>query len=71
MYGFGAWAPIGALIMIAVIGLVVWLIAGGGRPERRDADASKAIDLLADRYARGEIDGAEYQRRKSVIEGGI
>ncbi|MCL1592788.1 MAG: SHOCT domain-containing protein [Actinomycetia bacterium] len=71
MYGFGLWAPMGFLIMASVIGLVIWAIAGVTRSESRVVNGTTATDVLADRYARGEIDDAEYQMRRSVIEGSI
>ena len=71
MYGFGLWAPMGFLIMASVIGLVIWAIAGMTRSESRVVKGTTATDVLAARYARGEIDDDEYQMRRSVIEGGI
>ena len=57
-----------AIFMIAVIVVIVLLvkgIAGGG-----DAGSkSSAHDILDERYARGEIDTAEYNERKKVISG--
>jgi putative membrane protein len=68
----GMW--LGPLAMIAVLALVVAGIVavlrrigggseGGGR-------ARTARDILDERYARGEIDREEYQRRRDDIAGG-
>ncbi len=76
MYGFGLGAS-GGIFMILIVGLVIWLIVSAVRPERRtptstaSPSTSRAIEVLADRYARGEIDGEEYRSRKAAIEGSI
>jgi putative membrane protein len=46
----------GALI-IGVVALVRWLSAGGARSDR-------ALEILRERYARGEIDREEFEARK-------
>lgn len=66
--GWGGWI-FGPLMMILFIGLVVGAIivvvrlfdgprAGGGR---------RALDLLDERFARGEIDKAEYEERRAAL----
>ena len=71
MYGYGWWAPVGGLFMFAVFGLFAWLIVSAVRPERTSTGESRALEVLADRYARGEIDVEEFRTRRSIIEGGI
>ncbi len=71
MYGYGWWAPVGGLFMFAIFGLFVWLIVTAIRPERSRPSESRALEVLSDRFARGEIDAEEYRTRKSIIEGGI
>ncbi|GMR02453.1 MAG: hypothetical protein BMS9Abin20_0789 [Acidimicrobiia bacterium] len=68
MYGYGWWAPLGGLFMFAILGLFVWLIVTAVRPARAGNNESRAIEILADRYARGEIDGEEFRSRRSIIE---
>lgn len=58
------------LILIAVVASIVWLIrsisGGGGRealPPRRPA----GLDILEERYARGEIDRDEYLQKKQDL----
>lgn len=54
-----------ALLVAVVVLIVRWLGGGsvsGVRPERT------ARDILDERYARGEIDREEYQRRRQDIE---
>ncbi len=55
-----------ATLMLVFWGLVIWgfvtLVRAPGRsPDRR------AEDILAERYARGEIDEAEYQHGRDLI----
>ncbi len=73
MYGYGLGASMGGIFMIVIVGLIVWLIVRPVRPERttRPSSTPRAIEVLADRYARGEIDGEEYRNRKAAIEGSI
>lgn len=53
------WGVIIALIVLAVR----WFSDGGGRTGRRDA-----MDTLRERFAAGEIDEEEFNRRKRVLE---
>lgn len=71
MCGAGFLWPVGAFLhltfWVLVIGGIVWLVRRGPRwhptgPVRR------SVDLLAERYARGEIDRDEYAQRRSVLE---
>jgi putative membrane protein len=48
------------LIVLGIVVLARWLGSGGGRHERRDS----ALEILRERYARGEIDKAEFEARK-------
>jgi putative membrane protein len=59
------WWPIWPLLWLAVIGTVVWLFSrrrrwGGGPPQ---SGSDRARDILAERFARGEIAGDEYRER--------
>tara|TARA_B100000427_G_scaffold325156_2_gene331537 strand:+ start:512 stop:853 length:342 start_codon:yes stop_codon:yes gene_type:complete len=65
---FMGWGMMAAFL-IAVIVIVVLLTRGSGADGGRSSDASSALDILNERYARGEIDSAEYQERKKAISG--
>jgi putative membrane protein len=59
------WGP---LMMIAVVLLIVWLIRvtmSSGAPQARDQrdPTARAREILAERYASGEISTDEYQER--------
>jgi len=63
--GDHAWWPLWPLLWIAVIGTIAWLVVRRRRPGgRRPRDGmDRARDILAERYARGEIAGDEYRER--------
>jgi putative membrane protein len=46
----------------AAIAAVIWLVVRGARPGERSS-ADRARQILAERYARGEISGDEYWER--------
>lgn len=55
------------LLLIALIGgLVYWLIR---RRRGVTADNGSALEALRERFARGEIDQAEFEHRKAVLVG--
>jgi putative membrane protein len=70
-YGFGLiHMVIWIVILIAVIALVVWLVRsvaapGGQHLPRRSA----GLDVIEERYARGEINRDEYLQKKKDITG--
>ena len=51
------------LIIVGVVALVRWVATSSGVEGRSGGD-SKALDILKQRYARGEIDEQEFQKRK-------
>lgn len=80
MYGFGfghmyGWSLFGGAMMIvswAVIILLAVLIIRalrggrkGGEPER----GGRAMDILKERYAKGEIGKEEYEAKKKDLQG--
>jgi putative membrane protein len=68
----GGWWIFGGLgvaaFWIAVIALIVVLLrAGAGRPG--GAGGGSALEVLEQRYARGEIDRDEFVERRAVLTG--
>jgi putative membrane protein len=55
-----------ALLVALIVLLVRWLGGGSGGADGR---VRTARDILDERYARGEIDREEYQRRRDDIAG--
>lgn len=52
-----------ALLIAGVIAVLRWLIVGPGR-RTPPAERSSALDILAQRYARGEIDREEFEQKR-------
>lgn len=70
MFGEGGWMGGGMwlfwIILIAVVVLLAKVMAGNGSgstPQRHDSP----LEMLKARYARGEIDEEEFERRKSEL----
>lgn len=57
----GFWAGLIILIVLAVR----WLI--GSARDDRPAASRGALDILQERYARGELDHDEFERRKQML----
>jgi putative membrane protein len=69
MDGWG-WAWLGGLpwliVLSALVGLIVWLVVRntGQQPTAPHSDARR---ILAERFARGEIDEDEFRRRSELL----
>ena len=72
-YGYGTWWPMGAMmagwlaLTALVVGLVVWAVVRGARPTSGPDVNETARRLLAERYARGELDTEEYTKRLATL----
>jgi len=77
-WGWGAWLAMmvmmvvfWGLVIAAVVALVRYL--GGTRQGDRTGSGSgraSAEEVLAERFARGEIDADEYTRRRELLQAG-
>lgn len=74
MWGGWGWFPgmmIGPLMMLIVIGgtvaLIVWLLRGVVRIEHHGHHSRAALDILEQRFARGEIDKTEFEDKRKVL----
>ncbi len=74
MWGGGWWMFFGPLTMILFLGAIVALVVllvrwlggyGPGYPDR--PPGRMPLDILKERFARGEIDKAEYEERRRVL----
>lgn len=63
-----AWLATG-LLVLAALGAVVLIAFAASRSAARAGAQDGAEELLAQRYARGEIDEAEYRRRRDTLAG--
>lgn len=62
------WAMgIGWLVFLGLIVLVVVLFVHQANDRHRPTGSRTANDILADRFARGEIDEDEYRRRRDAL----
>lgn len=57
-----------AAIVAAVIMVVRWLSPGSRSSGGGSTDSDRALDILRERLARGEIDEEEYTRRRRALE---
>jgi putative membrane protein len=62
----GPWWVIFPVLWIAVVATVIWLVAAR---RRRSSAVERPLEILAGRYARGEIDADEYRSRRDEIRG--
>jgi putative membrane protein len=61
--GFGGmW--FGWLLVIALVAAVVWFVARGARGSNQPS----ALDVLDQRYARGEIGREEYEQKRRDLQ---
>ena len=72
MYGWhdGGWGIAWMVLSCAVIVALVLVVVRAFSPNRNWHDPSRdPKDVLAERFARGEIDAEEYRERLSVLDG--
>ena len=67
MWGNWGWMGMGPLPMIVFIGGLIALIVLAARRFGQGSSRASALDILKERYARGEIDQTEFERRKRDI----
>jgi putative membrane protein len=70
-WGMGGWMMVsyGFVVLLFLVGIVVALVALSRRTGRsRPTATPTAKELLAERYARGEIDDDKYFQRLSVLD---
>ena len=70
-WGAGDWVAMSAMLIVfwsAVVALVVWAVRSNRRPDHGLAD--RADTLLAERFARGDIDGEEFTRSRELLHTG-
>ena len=80
MYGWGYGGPmswggmiLGPIFMILLIVLaaviVAWVLRAVGLGWNAGPPARSAIDILNERFARGEIDKGEFEERRKILLG--
>ena len=61
-WGMGCGWLLGLIILILFIWLIIRVVGTGGRAA--GSGGKSALDILKERYARGEIDKKEYEDKK-------
>ena len=57
------------VVMVGAVVLIVrWLGASGHIEPRRKAPGTDALNILRERFAKGEIDKAEFEERRALLE---
>lgn len=81
MWGFGwngmgaVWMIVGSLFWLAVLGVLIWALVRwlGGRSQAPTPPSARnrqsALDILRERYARGEIDATTFEQMRERLEG--
>lgn len=68
--GYGIFG--GGLFSLIIIGIIIYFIIKmfdkNGNNSNTSNKKASAMDLLNERYAKGEIDEEEYDRRKKVLK---
>ncbi len=76
MWGNGYWgmgvgwifmALILVLVILGVVAMMRWLGLGGSG--HREAPRQTPLEILRERYARGEIDREEYEQKRRDLQG--
>ena len=75
MYGWGAWIVmtlvmvlVWAAVITAIVAAIHYLTGSGSqRNQRSDRPTRSADGVLAERFARGDIDENEYRRRATLL----
>jgi len=57
------------LILVGLIFLIRWLIQSNSRTRAIGNGESRAVDILKERYARGEIDKDEFDSKRKDLLG--
>ena len=57
------------LIIVGLVFLIKWLIQSTGRDKTSGSGGNRALEILKERYARGEIDKAEFDSKKKDLSG--
>ncbi len=56
------------LLIVGVIYLIKWLAGSGRTRDFFGTGGSRALEILKERYAQGEIDQKEFEEKKRLLE---
>lgn len=67
--GFGlVFMVIGVVVMVSIIIAILRFLLGVGPSVQTRAERSRALHILEERFAHGEIDEEEYNKRRGILE---
>lgn len=73
MYGYGGWWMWLWMVFFwgGLLAVIVWTVhtTQNRRSAGSQQDGSRAIHILEERFARGEIDEEEFERRRRTLKG--
>jgi len=70
--GMGGWwfpifGPLVGVLTVGVIGYLLWSVLADSDSSGPRTEATDAMETLEDRYARGDIDEDEFERRARTL----
>jgi putative membrane protein len=66
-WGMMLFGPLFMILIVAgIVALAVWLLRGGAQPPA--TPGRNSVDILKERFARGEIDKTEFEERRKILE---
>ena len=70
MHGFGwiFFVLFWVAVILVIVALVRWLGASPGQTLPPPQQEKSALDILDERFARGEIDQQEYEQKRQVLK---
>lgn len=71
MFGFGGVMMLFVILFwaLVIVGIVYAIRAIGSGSTRSDSGGNRALEILKERYAKGELDTQEYEERKRTLMG--
>ncbi len=72
-WGAGDWAAMSTVMIVflgALIALALWVVRSARNDGGSSRSAASPDALLAERFARGEIDGEEFTRTRELLHNG-
>jgi len=66
--GMGWWWIIGLIIVVVVVWAIVKGLNQNNQSAANQSTKKSALDILKERYARGEIDKEEFEERKKDLQ---
>ena len=69
MFGWGFGGIMMVIFWFAVIWFIVWAVRGTYGSDSEKTHSKSALDILKERYAKGDIDKKEFEEKKKDLSG--